>query len=246
MKSVLLSLNPSLRIIDISHEIEPRRVRSAAYTLWAVHRYLPEKTIFVSVVDPGVGGDREVLIAIADGKTYIAPDNGLLDFVLEDAARVSMYSLSLKKARPFLPKEVSRTFHGRDLFAPVAARLAVGVSAASLGVKKKFRRPLDWKVDGPGSKVPPAILSVDRFGNIITNIVTGPTGKGLTAVRAVSVGKVMISVPVVTFSTAPDNTPCMMSGSSGLLEVVVKDGNAASMLRITDRSPIRVVWTETE
>ncbi len=244
MKAVLLAHDRRIRIIDISHHIEPGNVRSGSYTLWAVHRTLPVGTVCIAVVDPGVGTDREILCATVDARTYLAPDNGVLDAVLADCTKAGIVRVSHKKVRSYLPDTVSTTFHGRDIFAPLGARLAAGTDPGSLGTRKAFVRPASWRVSGPGDTVSPAIMSVDAFGNIITNIAAQDLPTVQRSIRAISVGKVMISVAASTFGTAPDNTPCLVPGSSGLVEIIVRNGSAAAILRVTDRTAIRVVWAE--
>ncbi len=243
MKGVMLSHDPGIRILDISHDIEPGRVQAGGYALWAVQEDLPPGTVCIAVVDPGVGTDRDIICAAADGKTWLAPDNGLLDKVLATAKKASIVRVSVNKAARGLPRSVSATFHGRDIFAPLGARLATGTTPEAIGVKRKFQRPPEWRVLRPGTSVQPAIVSIDRFGNIVTNIVV-PNAKALRReIRAISVGNVMVSVAVTTFGESPGNTPCIIAGSSGLAEIIVRNGSAAHMLRMNDRTPIRVLWS---
>ena len=244
MKGVIASHDPRIRVIDISHTIEPGRIQAGGYALWAVQHDLPPGTVCIGVVDPGVGTDRDILCALVDGRTYLAPDNGLLDMVLASCRTAELFRLSMTKVGKMVRPLVTRTFHGRDIFAPIGARLATGTPPLSVGVKKKFHRPTEWRVVGPSSKIAPTILSVDWFGNVITNIVIADAAALRKQVRAVSIGKVMISVVADTFDGAPDNTPCLIVGSSGMVEVVLKGGHAARVLRVNDRSTIRIVWSE--
>lgn len=243
MKGVILSYDPRIRCLDITHDVEPGRIWSAAFTLWAVHRDLPAGCVCIAVVDPGVGTDRDIVCTVADGRVYLAPDNGLMDLVLSDARRVRQHTVSMKKAGRFLPHAISSTFHGRDIFAPLGAHLATGTAPDALGTKKKFVPPHEWRVQRPSTTVAPAIMHIDRFGNILTNVAASNSRILQQEVRAISVGKVMVSVAVTTFEESPENTPCIIAGSSGLAEIIVKNGSAAEMLRVNDRTPIRIVWS---
>jgi S-adenosylmethionine hydrolase len=150
----------------------------------------------------------------------------------------------MEAVQEMLPKEISTTFHGRDIFAPLAARLAMGMKPRDLGPKKDSPRPDEWRIRHSSSIVLPQIMSVDRFGNVITNICFTNAELRKRPIRALSVGKVMISVFAEHFAAAPENTPCLIAGSSGLLEIIVKNGNAAETLRLNDRSALRILWAD--
>ena len=242
MKGVITSHVPDISIIDISHTIEPGHIRSGAYALWAVHTSLPKKCVCIAVVDPGVGTERDILCADVEGRTYLAPDNGLMDILLASYPRSRSVTVSMRKVRRFLPEAISATFHGRDIFAPIGARLAAGMKPEEIGTPRKKTTLPEWRVSGEESSVSPAIMSVDRFGNIVTNIASTNITGAQKVIRAISVGKVMISVTVGTFAGAPENTPCIIAGSSGLIEIIVRNGSAAEILRANDRSTIRIVW----
>ena len=128
MKGVILSINPDARIIDITHDIEPQNITSAAFVLSACYRDFPPATIFVCVVDPGVGSERRAIVVESNDHIFVGPDNGLFSFVLNPNARV----IAIKNDR-FFRKPVSSTFHGRDIFAPVAAHLSLGIDLHELG-----------------------------------------------------------------------------------------------------------------
>ncbi len=129
-KAVIVSICPAARILDITHNVAPQNIDQGAYLLWSIYKYFPKRTIFVSVVDPGVGTTRKVLLVQSSRYSFITPDNGLLKFLLPD---LSCYSVREVKNASYFREDVSSTFHGRDIFAPVAAHLAVGVTPKSLG-----------------------------------------------------------------------------------------------------------------
>ena len=241
MKGIILTKVPLARIIDITHEVEPGRIRQGAYALWAAEKHMPRGTVVVAVVDPEVGTERGVVVAQVDSRWFVAPDNGLLDLVLADHPDTRVITVDLDKASKLLLHPRSATFHGRDVFAPLAAHIANGKKILRYGTSAR-RTVAPWLTLRGSNDPQPTILSVDRFGNIITNI-SIPTGTHVQeTVRMIGIAKVMISVCIDTYADAPDNTPCMIAGSSGLLEIVVRNGSASSMLRATDRTPVQVVW----
>lgn len=162
MKGVMLSINPNIRFVDISHSIPPQDIRKAAFILYKAYKYFPRGTIHLVVVDPGVGSERNPLIVKTENYFFVAPDNGVLSLVLND--RFEAYKIICKK-----PK--STTFHGRDVFAPVAAKLASGTPATSLSksVSSIIRHPFPSPERGRDGIVG-EVMDIDHFGNAITNI----------------------------------------------------------------------------
>jgi S-adenosylmethionine hydrolase len=224
MKGAILSIAPSVVIVDITHEVPPQDVGEAAYTLQACYRDFPAGTVFVAVVDPGVGSDRRALIVEAQGYYFVAPDNGLLTFVLEDDARV----FDLTNERYFRDR-VSNTFHGRDIFAPVAAHLSLGVRAGEFGtpVSDPLRR------DGAkpriyDSGIEGEVIHIDRFGNIVTNI----TVADLPAEYTVEVGGTVIENRREFYAGAEEREIFSIAGSAGFLEVSLREGSAADILGV--------------
>lgn len=171
IKGVILSINSSAAVVDISHTVPPQDVRRAAYLLEGYHRYFPHGTIHVVVVDPGVGGPRSILAVKTQACTYLVPDNGVLERI---APHLSPQAVVRVENRDYFLADVSRTFHGRDIFAPVAARLADGLDVEKLG------RTMAWRdivrLDVPGVVTTAAgelkgrVISFDRFGNCVTDI----------------------------------------------------------------------------
>jgi S-adenosylmethionine hydrolase len=171
MKGVILSINPAAVIVDITHRVEPQGILQAAFLIRSAWRFFPERTIHVIVVDPGVGGSREILAYESNRQVFIAPDNGVLTLLLDETAADK--AVCVRNSDYFL-KPVSRTFHGRDVFAPVAAHLSRGTALTELGPAQDLKKILRLKVpkafiDAAGAIVG-SIVSIDRFGNLITNI----------------------------------------------------------------------------
>jgi len=207
MKGVIASRTDA-PVVDLSHEIAPQDIFGAAWFLRTVERWWPAGTIFVAVVDPGVGTTRRILAAERNDKVFLAPDNGLLTFVPSDIIR------SVEDEALFLPGG-SATFHGRDRFAPVAAALANGMAIDRLGPLVRDVARLDYT---PGS-----IVAIDHFGNAITDIEPPP---GRFALRA---GERTIDRLCRTYEEGSDE-PFLIVGSSGTIEISVRNGSAAVAL----------------
>lgn len=234
MKGVLAS-RCSAAIHDLSHDIVPFDVFGAAWYLGEVWRWWPEGTIFVAVVDPGVGTARRILAAECEGRFFLAPDNGLLTFVLNGAARGGT-QVSVEDESLFLPGG-SNTFHGRDRFAPVAAALANGASPSSLGppADDVVRLPYDEPLYG--ELVAGRVVDVDRFGNLITDIEAARIAFSpfRLLVRDLSLDRIERNYG----DAAPG--AFMIVGSTGRIEISVANGSAAELLRLRrhDRVELR-------
>jgi S-adenosylmethionine hydrolase len=215
MKGVIAS-RCEARIADLTHEIAPFDVWEGAFFLRDVVRYWPEGTIFLCVVDPGVGTTRRIIAVESDGRILLAPDNGLLHFVEGDAYDVTNESL-------FLPRG-SATFHGRDRFAPVAAALANGLPIEELGSRIDDRTPLDY--------TPGCIIRIDRFGNCISDLVP-PAGP-----FAVMVSDLRIDDVRTTYS---GDGAFAIIGSTGCVELSVANGSAASLLQLRRGDRLSIV-----
>lgn len=237
LHGVILGLAPGARVVDLTHQVAPQAVAQAAFLLEAAAPFFPEGTIHVAVVDPGVGSSRRLLCARTARATFLAPDNGLLTRVLEPGAEVR----SIEAAHLFLPR-VSATFHGRDILAPVAARLALGLDPTEVGppVDDPVRLPLDAPVR-TADRVAGRVVHVDRFGNIITNV----AGAGLGEIAAVRVGGVAIAGPACrAYADRPAGALLALVGSTGLLEVAAADGDAAARLGARPGDPVEVQLIE--
>ncbi len=241
VKGILLSRCPSLQIIDITHEVEPQNIDQAAYLIWASYKYLPEGTVIACVVDPGVGSSREIVIAATGDRILLAPRNGTLDFVLweEKVKEVIVVRPDLAATRSVLPQTISATFHGRDIFAPLSAYLAQEGDVESLGKKV----PVDWVqspfVDKFNPTARPRILHVDRFGNIITNV-RGDRDRVLFEFRGLRLGSRRIYRWIDNYESAPSDVPCLLVGSNGLIEVVMKNTTAAAALSVDELTPLKI------
>ncbi len=232
MKGVILSINPQACIVDISHDVEPQNVSQAGYLLWSSYRYFPSGTIFVCVVDPGVGSSRPIIAVRTEHHVFIAPENGLLDYILAEeeikkAVRVEYHSHS--SAQKYLLQTISSSFHGRDVFAPLAAHLSLGISLTKIGSPVKLPDTKSLFVNLSSSTDRAKIIHIDHFGNLITNIRVRGNHKIFDSVSCI-LGKKSITRWIRFYDEAPSNSPCLIVGSSNLIEIVVKNNNAAKLL----------------
>ena len=238
MKGQILSVHPSARILDISHTVTPFNITEAAYILWSVCRSFPKGTIFIAVVDPGVGSNRKILLAESSRYQFLVPDNGILRFVMDTLPIIRMREV---RNEAYFSKHVSPTFHGRDIFAPVAAHLSIGISPRKIGplVKPQIRpKSSIFKLrKNPGS-YNGEIIYIDAFGNIITNVIL----KNISPDISVKIGDRIIRSSYDTYAHAPETLPFFLVGSSQLLEISIRNGNAASALnaKIGQKVIIRV------
>lgn len=167
MKGVIHSIAPAATVIDLSHEIAQADIQAASFVLWNQHRFFPADSIFVCVVDPGVGSDRAIIAVKTDRHIFLVPDNGVLDLILCETRAHTI--LKVENPAFFRQGSPSSTFHGRDIFAPTAAHLATGGLFTQLGPIHSYRLPAcPFEDMGPG--VAGSILHIDTFGNLITNL----------------------------------------------------------------------------
>jgi S-adenosyl-L-methionine hydrolase (adenosine-forming) len=217
VKGVLLSGTSGVTLVDVTHDVPPGAVATAQYLLARAWQRFPPGTVHVVIVDPGVGTARRALAAEAAGHRFVAPDNGVLTMLPDDARFVALA----------LAAEAAPTFHGRDVFAPAAARLAGGARLEDLGavVTDPIRVPLPAPEDR-GTHLAGVVLHVDRFGNLVTNLPAtwGRTGSGMRA-AGVAVGPLRR-----TFGDVEPGQLVAYEGSGGLVEVAVRDGSAARLL----------------
>ncbi|MDE3065997.1 MAG: SAM-dependent chlorinase/fluorinase [Verrucomicrobiota bacterium] len=225
MKGVILAIEPRAVVVDLTHEVPPGDPRAGAFALMAGCRFFPKGTVHVAVVDPGVGGPRRAIAAQTADYWFVGPDNGVLSWAL---ARERVKTVRQLEARKYFLEPVSRTFHGRDIFAPVAAHLCRGLPARQLGRELKDWVRLPWPEPVKSREVVRGeVLYVDRFGNAITNIASGPGFSEQAGVCEV-IGRRKASVTVAEFyGAAPPGRPVAVMGSSGFLEIAVNGGSAA-------------------
>jgi S-adenosyl-L-methionine hydrolase (adenosine-forming) len=218
MKGVLVSAAPGVTVVDVSHDVVPHDVEAGRLAVARYWRRFPEGTVHLVVVDPGVGGDRAALAVESDGRFLVGPDNGVLSpALLHQGARVV--------ALP-VPAGASPTFHGRDVFAPAAARLAQGARMEEIGREHlepvirrtpEATRRADGGIDG-------VVIAIDRFGNLVTNLVSHRGG-------AVELGGRRLPLRR-TYDDVPLGEPLALVGSSGLVEVAVRNDSAARLLGV--------------
>jgi S-adenosylmethionine hydrolase len=225
MKGVLLAHVPDATLVDITHDVPPQDIEAARLTLARVWRRFPPGTVHVVVVDPGVGTDRAALAVASDDRFLVGPDNGVLSPAL---LIVGSSAVALD-----IPSTASPSFHGRDVFAPAAAALALGNSVYSLGARAtqpRIRRTPEPRRTEDGALVG-EVISIDRFGNAITNLV---------GLRAGTIEAAGVSLTLRrTYGDASSGAPVAIVGSSGLIELAVRDGSAARDLHLTRGSAVR-------
>ena len=228
MKGVVLGVCPDVTLVDIAHDLPAHDVLAGALELSACHRYFPPGTIFLVVVDPGVGSGRRGLAVEAGEYRFVAPDNGVLSAALRETPPRAMVELTERKyARP----SVSRTFEGRDRFAPAAGWLARGLSLTSLGrpVHDYHQLDLPTPVETPDG-LEGVILTLDRFGNAITNIDRRTFERAAGRQATIVAGRCEISRLVDTYAEAAEGEPCALFGSTDHLEIAIRGGSAAARL----------------
>jgi len=258
VKGAILSINPEANIIDISHSIEPQNILQAAFILSAAYRYFPKQTVHMAIVDPGVGSERQGIILKTPSAFFVAPDNGTLSYIIDDLLPIESRSLTehthdLKKIvfkkgleaaaitdPRFWRHPVSPTFHGRDIFAPVAAGLSLGISLYEFGEKINSLHVLSIpkpSLDPEGNLVG-QVLHVDRFGNLITNIKSNDLpGKN------VMIEVAGYCIQGISDYYAQNKGVMAIVGSSGYLEVSLRDGSACDFLGAAVGDEIKVIST---
>ena len=238
MKGVILGVQPRAQIVDITHEVQAFEIPDGAFTIAQAYRYFPKRTIHVVVVDPGVGSTRRPILAEMAGQFFIAPDNGVLSIVFAQGKPKVRH---IANQRYFL-KPVSRTFHGRDVFAPVAAHLASGVAPARFGkliddyLQLTFHRPTQTGKNAWTGTV----LKVDRFGNLITNLHLDEFPNLQVRPFRLLAGRQPITRLALTFTESSPGDLFVLVGSSGYLEVATNQASAAKQLGCGAGAPIEL------
>jgi S-adenosylmethionine hydrolase len=241
MKGVILSLNPLAKIVDVTHAVPPQDVRSGAIVLADMTPWFPPETIHVAVVDPGVGTSRGIVYLRLGTQHYVAPDNGLLSRLA--LAEIPSTIISIADPQFWLP-QVSATFHGRDIMAPVAARLSLGLDPARLGPPQADIERLDWtEARVAANKIEGTVQSIDSFGNLITDIpedalVNVPRGEEVTILCDDHETQGIFK----TYGDQPEMTLIALVGSSGRLELAIVGDSAALMLGVRAGTPVTVKW----
>lgn len=246
MKGVILRIAPNAQTVDITHDVGPQHIHQAAYIVQTFFGYFPPGTIHLIVVDPGVGSTRRAVAFATPEAIFVAPDNGVLTYAWQDAitrwGRETCEVVELTERRFWL-EPVSSTFHGRDIFAPVAAHLAAGVPLSALGPRLPAitEAALEQPAAGRHGELVGRIIHVDHFGNCITNISSRHLHEaGLGAQLVVEIIDQRVAGLHQTYATAPVGALTAMIGSSDRLELAVRNGNAAQTLGVGIGDTVRV------
>jgi S-adenosyl-L-methionine hydrolase (adenosine-forming) len=232
LKGVILKINPDATIVDITHNVSPFDLLDGALAIGSAYSYFPPRTIHVVVVDPGVGTERRPLLVTAENQYFVAPDNGVLSMIFEREENVVARHVT---AEHYYVQPVSRTFHGRDIFAPVAAWLSKGWQTTSMGEEitdyKKFAMPKPKSTDGVVKGI---VMRVDAFGNLITNFRPEDLPESALSNGEVKfqLGTHTVSRMVPTFASGNAGEPVAYVGSTGFVEIAVNKGNASRTLSI--------------
>jgi len=229
MKGVMLTINPDARIVDITHQVPAGSIREGGSIIKEAYQYFPSGTVHLAVIDPGVGGKRRPIAVLADNHLFVGPDNGLFWPIIETRERTEVIHLSEKR---YWMREISPTFHGRDIFAPVASHLSKGVDPFLLG--EKIDNPTTIAVPLPhkeNSDLVGEIIRADHFGNLVTNISRDHLSpflqpKGIS----IKVGSLVLQKLSTTYSDVSEGEPLALIGSSNLLEIAINRGDAAHNL----------------
>jgi S-adenosylmethionine hydrolase len=241
MKGVILGICPQAHIVDISHQVKPYQIAEGAYLVAQAYRCFPPKTVHVVVVDPGVGSARRPILIEAAGQYFIGPDNGVLSMVYNR----EKHKARLISAERYFRQPVSRTFHGRDIFAPVAAHIAAGTPAARMGkLIGDHLKSSSWKPQRTGKRTwTGQVLHIDRFGNIVTNFESADFPDLEMRDFALHMGPCEVNVLARTYAECGPGELFAIAGSSGYLEVSVSQASAAQAVGCETGAPAELtIW----
>jgi S-adenosylmethionine hydrolase len=241
MKGVILTINPEVALVDVTHAIGPQNIRQGALVLADTALEFPAGTIHVAVVDPGVGTERTLIYAAIGGHHFVAPDNGLLSGLAARHSPTTMIELARSE---YWRPEPSSTFHGRDILAPVAARLSLGLAPSTLGPPRTELVQLDWpEARILSHKIEGEVISVDSFGNLVTNITTEMlTGAPTDETLIVRCDEHETHGLFRAYADQPPMTLIALIGSSGRLELAIVDDSAKIMLGVGEGERVTVTW----
>ena len=235
MKGVLLSKAPGLSIIDITHQVPPQDIQTAAFYLMVAMPYMPRHTLFMTVVDPTVGTGRGIIWARTENYQFLSPDNGLISWVeqkekIKEARFVSNSSLFMDN--------ISSTFHGRDIMAPVSAAIAKGLPEKKIGpIFNEYRRFPFPQPQKAGNRISGQVIAIDHFGNVITNI----KRDYLTARAVFNISDRMLKDLKLTYASVPEGEALALIGSFGFLEFSVRNGSFARAFDVKIGSPVEAI-----
>lgn len=243
MKGVIFKVNPQAQIVDITHEIGPQDIWEAAFTLKTAYSHFPKGTVHLAVVDPGVGSGRRPIIVVTESFYFIGPDNGIFSLIFQEAERLRVHHIT---ASHYFLANPGPTFHGRDVFAPVAGWLSKGIPSGNFGEVIEDYVKLNVPVPKTsGTAIDGHVIHVDRFGNVITNIAFNaiqailPEGAGFGTVSVVIGGKEIKGLKKFYAESAPGE-PSAIINSSGYLEIFLFKQNARTALSLKRGEPVKV------
>ena len=241
VKGVILSINPRAVLVDVTHSIPPQGIRQGAWALAETCEHFPSGTVHLAIVDPGVGTDRRIVYAQIGPQHYVAPDNGLLSRLALRTPPSRIVTLAEPK---FWLPQVSHTFHGRDIMAPVAARLSLGLTPDALGPRQDRLVQLEWpEVSILPGKIQGAVRSIDSFGNLVTDISDEILATVPRDERACIECDEHVTQGIFrTYADQPEMTYLALVGSSGYLELAIVGENAAAMLGVRVGTPVTITW----
>lgn len=238
MKGAILNVNSKANIIDITHEIEPQNIRSAGFVLASCYRDFPKRTVFVAVVDPGVGSDRRAIVVETENYYFVAPDNGLLSFVLENETEFKAFELT---NTDYFQSSVSQTFHGRDIFAPVGAWLTKGIKPPDFG--RELKDIIRFEIAKPRAKssteTEAEVIHIDHFGNLVTNL----SFYEMLDDFFIAINGHEIRKHQTNYSQAIEGELFTIWGSAGYLEISAFKSSASAILKAETGSKISVHLT---
>ncbi len=244
MKGVMLGINPACRFVDISHEVAPQDIMEAAFVLKNAAPFFPAGTVHLVVVDPGVGTSRLPVALRYGDHLFVGPDNGIFSLLVEDSPpeEIVVLDRTLYHRTP----APSATFHGRDVFAPVAAHLSRGLTLQEIGSPVSALTPLRWALPIEDDRgIRGWVIHIDRFGNGITNVTREALerhGDGRKVKGYIGGG--IINGIHTTFADVPQGDPLLLFGSTGFLEVAVNGGNAAELLGIRKGAAVNLFFLD--
>jgi S-adenosylmethionine hydrolase len=243
MKGVILSVNPEVNIVDITHGVLPHDILDGALTIGQAYRHFPPKTIHIVVVDPGVGTQRRPILVASDQHYFVAPDNGVLSSVYDQTEALYAWHII---SEHYFKQPVSKTFHGRDIFAPVAAWLSKSWQTSAFGEPvTDFARFAIPRPKASGNTIKGLVLRVDQFGNLITNFKLDdvPALASADGKCTIKAGNAVITQLVPTFAEGASGQAVGVIGSSGYLEICVNKSSAARALGIGRGAEVTVELT---
>ena len=242
LKGAILRVNPRCLIVDITHQIDPQNILQASFVLRKSYSYYPPGTVHGVIVDPGVGTERRAVVVEKDKYVFVGPDNGVFSGLLSPGGEIRARELARKE---YFLIPVCNTFHGRDVFAPVAGHLSLGLDPAKLGPKVKNLVKIDFPEPRREKKhLTARILWADSFGNLITNVSREEYGRKLKTCFQIRGKGWSIERLSRTYGEGKPGQPMALFGSGGLLEISVNRGNARNTLGLNPGNPLTIRWRE--